>query len=155
MLDNQSNPYCPGMLRGHLGRLFHHAFTLNAASAVSLNGNIRSRAVSGALNAAEDMRPLVSEPSFALRGVESVSIITAIEPSGAVPVFNLSVERVPEFFANGILVHNCTWEPLGGDPSPDRLDAHCRSVALSKAPLGFASLCRRRCSPAGRHSSCL
>lgn len=25
------------------------------------------------------------------------------------PVFNLSVEGVPEFFANGVLVHNCTY----------------------------------------------
>lgn len=26
---------------------------------------------------------------------------------GAEPVFNLTVEEAPEFFANGVLVHNC------------------------------------------------
>lgn len=38
-----------------------------------------------------------------------------------VPVYNLTVEGEPEFYANGFLVHNCQWAP--GDPSPDRLDA--------------------------------
>jgi hypothetical protein len=40
-----------------------------------------------------------------------------------VPVYNLMIsEGLPEFYANGILVHNCTWhEDL--DWSPDRLDA--------------------------------
>ena len=37
------------------------------------------------------------------------------------PVFNLMVEDVHEFYANGILVHNCEWVP--GEPSPDRLDS--------------------------------
>lgn len=32
----------------------------------------------------------------------------------AEPVYNLTVERCPEFFANGILVHNCTDESLYG-----------------------------------------
>lgn len=36
-------------------------------------------------------------------------------------VFNLKVEGQPEYYANGILVHNCQWVP--GDASPDRLDA--------------------------------
>lgn len=38
------------------------------------------------------------------------------------PVWNLTVEDQPEFFANGILTHNCTWTPESGT-SPDRLDA--------------------------------
>lgn len=35
------------------------------------------------------------------------------------PVFNLQVEDCPEFFANGILVHNCVWAltELKIDPS--------------------------------------
>lgn len=36
-------------------------------------------------------------------------------------VWNLQVEGQPEFFANGILCHNCTWEPMSGQASPDRL----------------------------------
>ncbi len=40
-------------------------------------------------------------------------------------VYNLSVEpgHLPEFYANGILVHNCNWEPASNMRSPDRLDA--------------------------------
>lgn len=55
------------------------------------------------------------------------------------PVYNLSVEGEPEFFANGILVHNCkihhvgafpeledqqcNYTPDGYDGSPDRVDS--------------------------------
>lgn len=41
-----------------------------------------------------------------------------------VPVFNLTVADgyPPEFFANGVLVHNCTWVPEDAG-SPDRIDA--------------------------------
>jgi len=38
-----------------------------------------------------------------------------------IPVYNLNVEDYPEYFANGILVHNCLWVP--GDPSPNRMDS--------------------------------
>lgn len=51
---------------------------------------------------------------------------TALPRAASVPtpVFNLRVADgyLPEYFANGVLVHNCTWEP-GGEKSPDRLDA--------------------------------
>ena len=39
------------------------------------------------------------------------------------PVYNLTVEGTPEFFANGILVHNCSWTGAPNEKSPDRLDA--------------------------------
>ena len=43
------------------------------------------------------------------------------------PVYNLSVADgyLPEFFANGILVHNCNFTASGfvGEGSPDRADA--------------------------------
>jgi hypothetical protein len=49
--------------------------------------------------------------------------IIAITPTGiAEPVYNLTVAGQPEYFANGVLVHNCGWVP-GSGPSPDRLDA--------------------------------
>jgi len=38
------------------------------------------------------------------------------------PVYDLTVEDDNEFFANGILVHNCTWKP-GEGQSPNKLDA--------------------------------
>jgi len=49
-------------------------------------------------------------------------IITSVKKSAKkIPVFNLKVDGVPEFYANGILVHNCEWVP--GEKSPDRMDA--------------------------------
>lgn len=43
-------------------------------------------------------------------------------------MFNLTVDGLPEFFANGILVHNCTWQPEAGGASPDALDALVHGV---------------------------
>ena len=41
-----------------------------------------------------------------------------------VPVYDLTVEDgyLPEFYADGVLVHNCFWTPDSGT-SPDRMDA--------------------------------
>lgn len=33
--------------------------------------------------------------------------IVGVSPAGLAPVYNISVEHAPEYFANGILVHNC------------------------------------------------
>ena len=41
------------------------------------------------------------------RALESVIRLSAIEPSGRQPVYNLTVEGEHEFYANGVLVHNC------------------------------------------------
>jgi len=65
--------------------------------------------------------------------------ITAVENGPKLPVYNLMIADEPEFFANGILVHNCKvhhvgmfaeledqmcdWVPDSGQPSPDRMDA--------------------------------
>ena len=56
-------------------------------------------------------------------GRVGTSSITAIIPSGtAKDVYNLHIDGCHEYFANGLLVHNCvTYVP--GQPSPDRLDA--------------------------------
>ena len=49
--------------------------------------------------------------------VQSISILP-----GRYLAYNLQVSECPEFIANGILTHNCTWLP--GEKSPDRLDAY-------------------------------
>jgi len=33
--------------------------------------------------------------------------VRSLTPAGRAPVFNLQIEEVPEFFANGVLTHNC------------------------------------------------
>jgi hypothetical protein len=51
-------------------------------------------------------------------------------------VFNLMVApgHLPEYFADGVLVHNCTFEPASGRDSPDRLDAFVYAVLLALPP---------------------
>jgi hypothetical protein len=63
--------------------------------------------------------------NFALGNAEEFPIVVAIEQSSPTKVWDLTVDGPPEFFADGILVHNCSWEPLSNPPmpSPDRLDA--------------------------------
>ena len=50
--------------------------------------------------------------------VESMVVRTVEKQS----VYNLTIEDAPEYFANGILVHNCLWTPTD-TKSPNRLDA--------------------------------
>jgi hypothetical protein len=43
------------------------------------------------------------------------------------PVYDLTVDGPPEFLADGVLIHNCQWDP--DEPwSPDRLDGMVWSV---------------------------
>ena len=64
----------------------------------------------------------LSDPS----GYELLSVVGRVETrpgAAAEPVFNLEIDGQHEYFANGILVHNCQWNPLVDSCSPDRLDA--------------------------------
>lgn len=49
-----------------------------------------------------------------------------------VPVYNLMVDDgyPPEYYANGVLVHNCTWLPDEDSDSPDRIDALVHGVTF-------------------------
>lgn len=41
------------------------------------------------------------------RSIASPPVVKRLRESGTLPVFNLQVADQPEFFANGVLVHNC------------------------------------------------
>lgn len=80
---------------------------------------------SSAGGAASSARPS-GHGSSALTAARTIT--TLRHTSGASePVYNLSVGdgHLPEFFANGILVHNCNFTAAGyvGEGSPDRADA--------------------------------
>lgn len=67
--------------------------------------------------------------------VKSAAEPTIVRVSGLKnkrPVYNLSVEDEHEFYANGILVHNCNWLP--GMDSPDRMDALVWALAALMIP---------------------
>lgn len=54
------------------------------------------------------------EPFFALGSVSA---------PGSEPVYDLTVDDAHEFFAEGVLVHNCTFNPIRSSLSPGRMDA--------------------------------
>lgn len=53
--------------------------------------------------------------TFHPSSVASVAAVTTTDSCG-VPVYDLEVEDAHEFFANGVLVHNCTEAQSGADP---------------------------------------
>ncbi len=87
------------------------------------NGPSGLLASSHASNAAPKERP----SSFASNSTVASSVSAVRSIDARVPVFNLEVEAgyLPEYFANGILVHNCAMTTAGyaGTKSPNRLDA--------------------------------
>jgi hypothetical protein len=46
-----------------------------------------------------------------------------VRASGERLVYDITVDGPPEFFAGGLLVHNCTFTGAAGERSPDRLDS--------------------------------
>lgn len=59
--------------------------------------------LTSASSAESSFSPQVGDGAFAL----SRACVISIGPSGEQPVWNLTVDGPPEYFANGILVHNC------------------------------------------------
>jgi hypothetical protein len=95
----------------------------SAAKCGAMNGQSASPTSLSVLSVEQSLRQSDSVQSFADAPVVASSTISEIKRTETDEVWDLTVDGLPEFFANGILVHNCTWEPLSGDPSPDRLDA--------------------------------
>jgi len=88
---------------------------------------------------------ILNQPPHGLDSVLQPAIVAiglgSVEKGPILPVYNLTIEDAPEFFVNGILVHNCRvhhvgsfpqledqmcqWDPTmqGKQKSPDRMDA--------------------------------
>lgn len=80
-----------------------------------------------------------SSPRLALANVERVCVVA--EPK---PVYDLTVEGQPEFFAGGLLVHNCVWaltELMLSATGASVTTGHLRSGA--RVPTGVTSSARR------------
>lgn len=81
-------------------------------------GNSGNRATSSVWPVGRSFSPPECAPCSA-----PVHVAAAItRPCEATDVYDLSVAGEHEFYAGGVLVHNCSWVPRRGD-SPDRLDA--------------------------------
>ena len=75
--------------------------------------------------------------------VNEHAVVVSIGSKGAIePVYNLEVDGDHEYYANGLLVHNCNWVPGMSGVSPDRLDALVWAVSevMFDRPLGIWSL---------------
>lgn len=90
-------------------------------SSAKKRGEKRNPRSSHAFIAAPNSKREQHSPFFATKsaGEDTIRSIEVIKKP--TPVYNLKIAEKPEYYANGILVHNCLWVP--GDPSPNRLDA--------------------------------
>lgn len=102
-----------------------------APANVAKSGSANSPAKSPVPNAGWGIPQSGSGPASVSQRVQSVSTITGVT-GDAEPVYDITVEDQHEFYANGLLVHNCTWMPTDS-ASPGRIDA---SVYLTVALLG-------------------
>jgi hypothetical protein len=102
-----------------------------AHESARLNGKSVSRERSPAPNAKLSTPRSASAASFVPLRAPSVITITGLRED-AEQVYDITVEGTPEFYANGLLVHNCTWMPTDTF-SPGRIDA---SVYLTLALIG-------------------
>lgn len=99
----------------------------SAAPSGKMSGDSGSRASTPVLSAGASTSPDRTSPrSTALASAATglcTAVVRSVRASGARPVYDLSVEGQPEFFAGGLLVHNCTFTAAFGERSPDRLDS--------------------------------
>lgn len=65
---------------------------------------VASTTRNGPAISAAQRSPSIATPG---RAAADVRVLSVYALPGAEPVFNLTVEEAPEFFANGVLVHNC------------------------------------------------
>jgi hypothetical protein len=93
---------------------------------VGSNGRQSNRVTSSVNTAERPTRQQVHEHGSAhtyapLNSIGTATIETITKIAEPEPVYNIEVEDAPEYYANSIRVHNCSWTQ--GEKSPDRLDA--------------------------------
>lgn len=112
----------------------------SAAPSAKRNGHDGDRASTRAPSAAESTSPApTSRPATARASAATglwADAVRSVRASGVRLVYDISVEGQPEFFAGGLLVHNCTFTGAQGERSPDRLD----SLVWAVTPFLNASL---------------
>jgi phage terminase large subunit-like protein len=92
------------------------------------------------INAEKRIEPVKTAEQLSSPGPASfaASVVSTWEPAGTQIVYNLSVEETPEYFANGILVHNCD-EPAAWQYDIDAWDQAQFGLRLGKNPQTVAT----------------
>lgn len=62
------------------------------------------------------------------------SVLSVRKQGFCAPVYNLSVDGIPEYFANGILTHNCYADELAAWEKPDTWDQMLFGLRLGQSP---------------------
>ena len=107
------------------------------------SGEIKNRERLSVFTAEKHLKQQELTPSFVTANAAEDTIQSIEVIKKQTPVYNLTVAEKPEYYANGILAHNCLWIP--GDDSPNRLDAmvwgmtELLSVEYAKIGLGDTS----------------
>lgn len=99
----------------------------SAAASGKTSGPARNTWTTPAANAVSLTSPApTSRPTTAPRNAATApwaAVVLSVSASGVKPVYDLTVSGQPEFFAGGLLVHNCSFTGAAGERSPDRLDS--------------------------------
>lgn len=104
-----------------IGRASRCAQFIAQIAALALNAGWRSQNIfafaapgSGQRQNENYRRPVITaeSSSFLVAGTIAASVVSTWAPAGKAKVFNLQVEGEQEYFANGILVHNCWLDEL-------------------------------------------
>ena len=82
--------------------------TLTQGSGQGHSGLIKNLKSSFARSVAHVLNQLAQEQDFAVNHVRT-DIITSVEKASREDVYNITVKDCHEYFANGILNHNCAW----------------------------------------------
>ena len=82
--------------------------TLTQGSGQGHSGIIKNLKSSFARSVAHVLNQLAQEQDFAVNHVR-IDTITNVEKAGREDVYNITVKDCHEYFANGILNHNCAW----------------------------------------------
>jgi len=86
-------------------------------------GSIRKNTRLSVLDVASNSKVPECGQCSVLASADADTIVSIEVIDRSVPVYNLMVDDVHEFYANGVLVHNCMWIPGETKESPNRVDA--------------------------------
>lgn len=75
---------------------------------------------------------------------------SGLSPAGRADVFNLSVEGAEEYFANGLLVHNCVYDLIAHETVPSAVPSFAAAVGGTRTDLVQPAPSDSRRQPAAR-----
>ena len=138
MLKTSKPVQCPNTTESTHREVSKHGTLTNTVSIQIQCGVPENQLKNHVSSAEKNLNQQVCEQCTVLCPVEKDIIIGLRKKEMPQDVYNIKVEDIPEYYANGILVHNCEWMPNAGMKSPNRIDALVWAVTALNLPTGNA-----------------